>query len=165
MYYDYDKIPLQIHIGYTIGNVRQFYLYNTTDVLHISESTAPVWGEYVRLLLDKHLKSPIGIDEELLKEAEKIIEKKKADEIKKEQKDFRDRHRRKLHKVPIKFIPNCKPAQYHKAFCEALEPVLAWEVPNAEEYLFLLRYLERWIEKSVPYHMEIGHPELAYAIV
>lgn len=147
----------------TSTNVNRYHI--ESELIH--SDNVHVWaaylGERIQTLVNTEaMQSDLfqTLEQQILKEKEKSI----ACEDKKRKKQEDILRRSVLEKPRINFIPKGLKADYQHEYGKYLNQIVRFTPANSEDYLYQIRYLERWCDKSVPEILKMERPDAAYAI-
>lgn len=160
-----ENSRIEVIIRTSIRGNRYYSYHIDSELIHTDNVC--VWAEYLRETIQT-LVNTEAMQSDLFqilecreqKQKERIIacEEKKR----KKQEDFQ--RRSVLEKPRINFIPKGLKADYQCEYGKYLKQIVRFMPANSEDYLYQIRYLERWCDKSVPEIIEMKRPDAAYAI-
>ena len=135
--------------------------------LIIAKENEPVWAEYLTKKIGELL-TPDAVDTPEFKAAvEKVRkdrEKALSCELRRE-KEREDYHRRKvMARSKITFIPKGLAVDYEKEYAVFFDQEVTYCPIDSDDFLYQVRLMNRWQDKSVPQIIEMGRPDAAYAI-
>lgn len=133
----------------------------------VNESNYKAWYRYLSRQISKLLSADtvqtMEFQEELeavrKDEEERLDRRKRLDEVA----DVR-RRRSCMERPKIDYIPKGLHIDLEEAYEKYMQQVVTFQPENKEDFLYMLRLLERWINKSVPQVIEKNRPDAAYAI-
>ena len=133
----------------------------------LTEDNKEAWKRYLNKAVKKHLKAEI-MDTPEFKEIElKIREEKllqiKNDELRKRMME-RQRYWVKMERPRINYIPKGLTVEYEEEYSKYLMQEVSFVPRDNDDFMALLRLLERWHKKSIPQILEKNRPDAAYAI-
>lgn len=160
-----EKPIIEIAICTSTDEHRRLYCQIASELIHPDnvQAWAVYLGETIPSLVNIEAKQSDLfqiIEHRIQKEKERII----AFEEKKRKKQEDIQRRSVLEKPRVNFIPKGLKADYQREYGKYLDQIVRFTPVNSEDYLYQLRYLERWCEKSVPAMLEMERPDAAYAI-
>ena len=97
-------------------------------------------------------------------------EKRKREEYERREKELRIKHaderrrRASMEKPKIAYIPKGLTVDYEKEYGRLIRQEVTFVPTVEDDFLYQLRFLERWYKKSVPQLIELGRPDAAYAV-
>lgn len=133
----------------------------------VDESNYQAWSQYLSKQIDKLLCAETMQTAEFQEELEKIrrdreeriAHQKRLDEA------AEVRRRRSCMAHPkIDYIPKGLTVDLEEAYAEYFKQEVEFRPENKEDFLYMLRLLERWEKKSIPAVLAKGRPDAAYAI-
>ncbi len=133
----------------------------------VDESNYQAWSRYLSKQIDKLLcaetMQAAEFQEELEKirrdREERIAHQKRLDEAAEVR-----RRRSCMARPKIDYIPKGLTVDLEEAYAEYFKQEVEFRPENKEDFLYMLRLLERWEKKSVPAVLAKGRPDAAYAI-
>lgn len=133
----------------------------------VNESNYKAWYRYLSRQINKLLSADTvqtrEFQEELeavhKDEEERLARRKRLDEVA----DAR-RRRKCMERLKIDYVPKGLHIDLEEAYEKYMQQVVTFQPENKEDFLYMLRLLERWINKSVPQVMAKNRPDAAYAI-
>lgn len=133
----------------------------------VNESNWRVWRQYLSRLISKHLcaeamQTP-EFQEELENvrrdEEERLERQKRLDEVA----EIR-RRRSCMERPKIDYIPKGLYVDLETTYAKYFQQVVTFMPNDKDDFMYMLRLLERWEKKSVPAVLAKGRPDAAYAI-
>lgn len=97
-------------------------------------------------------------------------EKRKREEYERREKELRIKHaderrrRASMEKPKIAYIPKGLTVDYEKEYGRLIRQEVTFVPTVEDDFLYQLRFLERWYKKSVPQLIELKRPDAAYAV-
>ena len=97
-------------------------------------------------------------------------EKRKHEEYSRREKELRIKHaderrrRVSMEKPKIAYIPKGLTVDYEKEYGRLIRQEVTFLPTVEDDFLYQLRFLERWYKKSVPQLIELKRPDAAYAV-
>lgn len=133
----------------------------------VDESNYQAWSRYLSKQIDKLLCAETmqvaEFQEELEKirrdREERIAHQKRLDEAAEVR-----RRRSCMARPKIDYIPKGLTVDLEEAYAEYFKQEVEFRPENKEDFLYMLRLLERWEKKSIPAVLAKGRPDAAYAI-
>lgn len=133
----------------------------------VDESNYQAWSRYLSKQIDKLLcaetMQAAEFQEELEKirrdREERIAHQKRLDEAAEVR-----RRRSCMARPKIDYIPKGLTVDLEEAYAEYFKQEVEFRPENKEDFLYMLRLLERWEKKSIPAVLAKGRPDAAYAI-
>lgn len=112
--------------------------------------------------------TPDVVDTPEFKMAEEKVQKDRERALRFElrrEKEREDYHRRKVMARPkITFIPKGLTVDYEKEYAVFFDQEVTYNPIDSDDFLYQVRLMNRWQDKSVPQIIEMGRPDAAYAI-
>ena len=137
----------------------------------ITEENREVWLRFIQNKINELMK-PETMDSQEFKECLMYVEeeKRKREEYDKREKELRIKHaeerqrRSSMEKPKIAYIPKGLTVDYENEYGRLIRQEVTF-VPTVEgDFLYQLRFLERWYKKSVPQLIGLERPDAAYAV-
>lgn len=133
----------------------------------VDESNYQAWSQYLSKQIDKLLcaetMQAAEFQEELEKirrdREERIAHQKRLDEAAEVR-----RRRSCMARPKIDYIPKRLTVDLEEAYAEYFKQEVEFRPENKEDFLYMLRLLERWEKKSIPAVLAKGRLDAAYAI-
>lgn len=133
----------------------------------VDESNWRVWKKYISTLIEKHMCAETMETEEF-QEILSAFRKEEEQRIAQEEKSLvaaEARKRRKCMERPkIDFVPKGLYVDLEAAYSKYFQQVVTFMPEDRDDFMYMLRLLERWEKKSVPAVLAKGRPDAAYAI-
>ena len=133
----------------------------------VNESNWRAWRQYLSRLISKHLCADTmqtkEFQEELeavrKNEEERLAHQKKLDEA-------AEVHRRRscVERPKIDYVPKGLYIDLEEAYSKYFQQVATFFPDDKDDFMYMLRLLERWEKKSIPAVLAKGWPDAAYAI-
>lgn len=133
----------------------------------VNESNYKVWRRFLDRAVRKLLCTETMETEEFRElleevreeEAQRLVWEKRAEKM------AEARRRRSRMACPkIDYIPKGLTVDLEEAYAEYFKQEVEFRPENKEDFLYMLRLLERWEKKSIPAVLAKGRPDAAYAI-
>lgn len=133
----------------------------------VDESNCQAWSRYLSKQIDKLLcaetMQTVEFQEELEEvrrdKEERIAHQKRLDEAAEVR-----RRRSCMARPKIDYIPKGLTVDLEEAYAGYFKQEVEFRPENKEDFLYMLRLLERWEKKSIPAVLAKGRPDAAYAI-
>lgn len=133
----------------------------------VDESNYQAWSRYLSKQIDKLLcaetMQTVEFQEELEEvrrdKEERIAHQKRLDEAAEVR-----RRRSCMARPKIDYIPKGLTVDLEEAYAGYFKQEVEFRPENKEDFLYMLRLLERWEKKSIPAVLAKGRPDAAYAI-
>ena len=127
--------------------------------LIIAKENEPVWAEYLTKKIGELL-TPDAVDTPEFKAAVEKVRKDREKALRFElrrEKEREDYHRRKVMARPkITFIPKGLTVDYEKEYAVFFDQEVSFCPIDSDDFLFQVRLMNRWQDKSVPQIIEMG---------
>ena len=133
----------------------------------VDESNYQAWSRYLSKQIDKLLCAETMQAAEFQEELEKIRrdrEERIAHQKRLDEASEVRRRRSCMARPKIDYIPKGLTVDLEEAYAEYFKQEVEFRPENKEDFLYMLRLLERWEKKSVPAVLAKGRPDAAYAI-
>lgn len=158
---------MKIDIWFDDGRCSRCYAPSFDRNLVIAKEDEPVWAEYLTKKIGEFL-TPDAIETTEFKAAKEKVLKDKERALRFElrrEKEREDYHRRKVMVRPkITFIPKGLTVDYEKEYAVFFDQEVTYSPIDSDDFLYQIRLMNRWQDKSVPQIIEMGRPDAAYAI-
>lgn len=133
----------------------------------VNESNHKVWERFLdravrKLLCDETMETEEFrevLEEVREEEAQRLVWEKRAEKIAEAR-----RRRSCMARPKIDYIPKGLTVDLEEAYAEYFRQEVEFRPENKEDFLYMLRLLERWEKKSIPAVLAKGRPDAAYAI-
>ena len=133
----------------------------------VNESNYKVWRRFLdravrKLLLAETMETEEFrelLEEVREEEAQRLVWEKRAEKIAEAR-----RRRSCMARPKIDYIPKGLTVDLEEAYAEYFKQEVEFRPENKEDFLYMLRLLERWEKKSIPAVLAKGRPDAAYAI-
>lgn len=133
----------------------------------VNEENVEAWRRYLNGVIKNHfneetMKSPefLAIEKTIIEERNSRI---KWEERLKRQREV-ERYRRQMERPKIDFIPRGLTVDYEKEYAKFFMQEVSFVPKDNDDFVYLLRLLERWHKKSIPQILAKNRPDAAYAI-
>lgn len=133
----------------------------------VDESNYQAWSRYLSKQIDKLLCAETMQTAEFLEELEEVRRDKEERIAHQKRLDEAAEVRRRrscMARPKIDYIPKGLTVDLEEAYAEYFKQEVEFRPENKEDFLYLLRLLERWEKKSIPAVLAKGRPDAAYAI-
>ena len=158
---------MKIDIWFDDGRCSRCYAPSFDRNLVIAKEDEQVWAEYLTKKIGELL-SPDAVDTPEFKAAEFKVRKDRERALRFElrrEKEREDYHRRKVMARPkITFIPKGLTVDYEKEYAVFFDQEVIYCPIDSDDFLYQVRLMNRWQDKSVPQIIDMGRPDAAYAI-
>ena len=133
----------------------------------VTEENKEAWRRYLTKVIKKHLKKEVMNTSEF-RDIELLIREEKLLRIKWDEKRKRSmekqRYRAKMERPRINYIPKGLSVDYEEEYSKYLLQEVSFEPRDNDDFMALLRLLERWHKKSIPQILAKNRPDAAYGI-
>ena len=133
----------------------------------VNESNYQAWSRYLSKQIDKLLCAETMQTAEFQEELEKVRRDKEERIAHQKRLDEAAEVRRRrscMARPKIDYIPKGLTVDLEEAYAEYFKQEVEFRPENKEDFLYMLRLLERWEKKSIPAVLAKGRPDAAYAI-
>ena len=133
----------------------------------VNESNHKVWRRFLDRAVRKLLRAETMETEEFRELVEEVREEETqrlAWEKRAEKMAEARRRRSCMARPKIDYIPKGLIVALEEAYAEYFKQEVEFRPENKEDFLYMLRLLERWEKKSIPAVLAKGRPDAAYAI-
>lgn len=133
----------------------------------VNESNHKVWRRFLDRAVRKLLRAETMETEEFRElleevreeEAQRLVWEKRAEKMAEAR-----RRRSCMARPKIDYIPKGLTVDLEEAYAEYFKQEVEFRPENKDDFLYMLRLLERWEKKSIPAVLAKGRPDAAYAI-
>ena len=133
----------------------------------VDESNYQAWSRYLSKKIDKLLCAETMQTAEFQEELEavrrdkeeRLAHQKKLDEAAEVR-----RRRSCMERPKIDYVPKGLYIDLEEAYAKYFQQVVTFFPDDKEDFMYMLRLLERWEKKSIPAVLAKGRPDAAYAI-
>lgn len=133
----------------------------------VNESNWRAWRQYLSRLISKHLCADTMQTKEFKEELEavrkneeeRLAHQKKQDEVAEVR-----RRRSCMERPKIDYVPKGLYIDLEEAYSKYFQQVVTFFPDDKDDFMYMLRLLERWEKKSIPAVLAKGRPDAAYAI-
>lgn len=137
----------------------------------ITEENREVWQRFVQNKISELMK-PETMESPEFKECLMYVEeeRRKREEYERREKELRIKHaderrrRSSMEKPKIAYIPKGLTVDYEKEYGRLIRQEVTFVPTVEDDFLYQLRFWERWYKKSVPQLIELKRPDAAYAV-
>ena len=133
----------------------------------VDESNYQAWSRYLLKQIDKLLCAETMQTAEFQEELEEVRrDKEERIAHQKRQDEAAEARRRRscMARPKIDYVPKGLTVDLVEAYAEYFKQEVEFRPENKEDFLYMLRLLERWEKKSIPAVLAKGRPDAAYAI-
>ena len=138
---------------------------------YVTEENKEAWQRFVEQKIREVMK-PETMESQEFKECLKYVEeeKRKREEYDRWEKELRIKHaderrrRSSMEKPKIAYIPKGLTGDYEKEYGRLIRQEVTFVPTVEDDFLYQLRFLERWYKKSVPQLIESKRPDAAFAV-
>lgn len=133
----------------------------------VDESNYQAWSRYLLKQIDKLLCAETMQTAEFQEELEEVRrDKEERIAHQKRQDEAAEARRRRscMARPKIDYVPKGLTVDLEEAYAEYFKQEVEFRPENKEDFLYMLRLLERWEKKSIPAVLAKGRPDAAYAI-
>lgn len=133
----------------------------------VDESNYQAWSRYLSKQIDKLLCAETMQTAEFQEELEKVRRDKEERIAHQKRLDEAAEVRRRrscMARPKIDYIPKGLTVDLEEAYAEYFKQEVEFRPENKDDFLYMLRLLERWEKKSIPAVLAKGRPDAAYAI-
>ena len=138
---------------------------------YVTEENREAWLRFVENKIREVMK-PETMDTQEFKECLMYVEeeKRKREKYIRREEELRIKHaderrrRSSMEKPKIAYIPKGLTVDYEKEYGRLIRQEVTFVPTVEDDFLYQLRFLERWYKKSVPQLIGLGRPDAAYAV-
>ena len=161
---------MHIQIEYT-ENGHTYIVQPIFSQTFITPEDGEVWAKYLKKKIEELIKEDVCQSQEFQKLRKDIMQRRaeeKAQQQRYEEREERrkeaEKRRKCMERPKIDYVPKGLHIELEEAYEKYMQQVVTFLPENKEDFLYMLRLLERWINKSVPQVTEKKRPDAAYAI-
>lgn len=133
----------------------------------VDESNWRAWRQYLSRLISKHLCTETMQTPEFQEELEAVRryeEERLAHQKRREEAAEVRRRRSCMERPKIDYVPKGLYIDLEEAYAKYFQQVVTFFPDDKDDFMYMLRLLERWEKKSIPAVLAKGRPDAAYAI-
>ena len=137
----------------------------------INPEDGEVWAKYLKKKIEGLVKEDICQSQEFQELRKEIMQRRAEEKAQRQRYEEREERRKETEKrrkcmerPKIDYVPKGLHIDLEEAYEKYMQQVVTFQPENKEDFLYMLRLLERWINKSVPQVMVKNRPDAAYAI-
>ena len=161
---------MHIQIEYT-ENGHTYIVQPIFSQSFISPEDGEVWAKYLKKKIEGLIKEDVCQSQEfqelrkeiMQRRADEKVQRQRYEELERKRKED-EKRRRSMERPKIDYVPKGLHIDLEEAYEKYMQQVVTFQPENKEDFLYMLRLLERWINKSVPQVMAKNRPDAAYAI-
>ena len=133
----------------------------------VNESNWRAWRQYLSRLISKHLCADTMQTKEFQEELETVRSDKEEQLAHQKKLDEAAEVRRRrscMERPKIDYVPKGLYIDLEEAYAKYFQQVVTFFPNDKDDFMYMLRLLERWEKKSIPAVLAKGRPDAAYAI-
>ena len=137
----------------------------------ISPEDGEVWAKYLKKKIEGLVNEDVPQSQEFQELRKEIMQRRAEEEAQRQRYEEREERRKETEKrrkcmerPKIDYVPKGLHIDLEESYEEYMQQVVTFIPENKEDFLYMLRLLERWINKSVPQVIAKNRPDAAYAI-
>ena len=133
----------------------------------VNESNWRAWRQYLSRLISKHLCAETMQTEEFQEELEAVrrdMEERLAHQKKLDEAAEVRRRRSCMERPKIDYVPKGLYIDLEEAYSKYFQQEVTFFPNDKDDFMYMLRLLERWEKKSIPAVLAKGRPDATYAI-
>ena len=137
----------------------------------IDSEDGEVWAKYLKKKIEGLIKEDVRQSQEFQELRKEIMQRRAEEKAQRQRYEEREERRKETEKrrkcmerPKIDYVPKGLHIDLEEAYEKYMQQVVTFQPENKEDFLYMLRLLERWINKSVPQVIEKNRPDAAYAI-
>ncbi len=133
----------------------------------VDESNYEAWNRYLSKQIDKLMRAETMQTEEFQEELEAVRkneEERLAHQKKQDEAAEVRRRRRCMERPKIDYVPKGLYIDLEEAYIKYFQQEVTFFPEDKDDFMYMLRLLERWEKKSIPAVLAKGRPDAAYAI-
>ena len=161
---------MHIQIEYT-ENVHTYIVQPIFSQSFISPEDGEVWAKYLKKKIEGLIKEDVCQSQEfqelrkeiMQRRAEEKAQRQRYEELERKRKED-EKRRRSMERPKIDYVPKGLHIDLEEAYEKYMQQVVTFQPEDKEDFLYMMRLLERWINKSVPQVMAKNRPDAAYSI-
>ena len=164
-------IKYKYYWTFRIESSRYYGEMDSDSLGFITEENKEAWLRFIQNKISELMK-PETMDSKEFKEClEKVQEeKRRREEYDSREKELRIKHaderrrRSSMERPKIAYIPLGLTVDYEMEYGRLIRQEVTFVPTVEDDFLYQLRFLERWYKKSVPQLIELKRPDAAYAV-
>lgn len=133
----------------------------------VNESNWRAWRQYLSRLISKHLCAETMQTEEFQEELEAVrrdMEERLAHQKKLDEAAEVRRRRSCMERPKIDYVPKGLYIDLEEAYSKYFQQEVTFFPNDKDDFMYMLRLLERWEKKAIPAVLAKGRPDATYAI-
>ena len=137
----------------------------------ITEENREAWQRFIQNKINELMKAETMESPEFKECLANVQEeRRKREEYERREEELRIKHaderrrRSSMEKPKIAYIPKGQTVDYEKEYGRLIRQEVTFVPTVEDDFLYQLRFLERWYKKSVPQLIELKRPDAAYAV-
>ena len=161
---------VHIQIEYTIDG-HTYIVQPIFSQSFITPEDGEVWAKYLKKKIEGLVKEDVCQSQEFQELRKEIMQRRAEEKAQRQRYEEREERRKETEKrrkcmerPKIDYVPKGLHIDLEEAYEKYMQQVVTFQPENKEDFLYMLRLLERWINKSVPQVMVKSRPDAAYAI-
>ena len=138
---------------------------------YVTDENREAWQRFVEKKIREVMKPETMESPEFKECLEKVLEeRRKREEYSRWEEELRIKHaderrrRSSMEKPKIAYIPKGLTVDYEKEYGRLIRQEVTFVPTVEDDFLYQLRFLERWNKKSVPQLIELERPDAAFAV-
>ena len=161
---------MHIQIEYT-ENEHTYIVQPIFSQSFITPEDGEVWAKYLKKKIEGLIKEDVCQSQEfqelrkeiMQRRAEEKVRRQRYEELERKRKED-EKRRRSMERPKIDYVPKGLHIDLEEAYEKYMQQVVTFQPEDKEDFLYMLRLLERWMNKSIPQVMAKNRPDAAYAI-
>ena len=161
---------VHIQIEYTIDG-HTYIVQPIFPQSFINPEDGEVWAKYLKKKIEGLIKEDVCQSQEFQELRKEIMQRRAEEKAQRQRYEEREERRKETEKrrkcmerPKIDYVPKGLHIDLEEAYEKYMQQVVTFQPENKEDFLYMLRLLERWINKSVPQVIEKNRPDAAHAI-
>ena len=137
----------------------------------ITPEDGEVWAKYLKKKIEGLIKEDVCQSQEFQELRKDIMQRRAEEKAQRQRYEEREERRKETEKrrkcmerPKVDYVPKGLHIDLEEVYERYMQQVVTFQPENKEDFLYMLRLLERWINKSVPQVTEKKRPDAAYAI-
>ena len=137
----------------------------------ITEENREAWQRFIQNKINELMKAETMESPEFKECLANVQEeRRKREEYERREEELRIKHaderrrRSSMEKPKIAYIPKGQTVDYEKEYGRLIRQEVTFVPTVEDDFLYQLRFLERWYKKSVPQLIGLARPDAAYAV-
>lgn len=130
-----------------------------------------VWAKYLKKKIEGLINEDVSQLQEFKELRKEIMQRRAEEKAQRQRYEEREKRRKETEKrrkcmerPKIDYVPKGLYIDLEEAYAKYFQQVVTFFLDDKDDFMYMLRLLERWEKKSIPTVLAKGRPDAAYAI-